>query len=193
MTHYNIIVDQTFFIPFFEWYDLLDEMLGIVRKGNIQFINSPLEAVGRLTDDPIICIDALFDKSDPYEANENIDRFSWLDVVKKRIIWLTPYDETPSEICMKHSNFSEMSINASVYRNVFPSPDVFKNANVFFESNLWLQRNSKSYYGNLLRSNGLIPPEWQNTNLQPIDYSVLYHNILSSRRTNTLNFKEYFR
>jgi len=186
---FNIVIDLSFFVPFFKYNSLLFEMLSMIAKVKPCLVLSPVEAIGKFDlSRPTITMDSTFDYFKPEEMTENYDRFNWLNAVDGAKIWIHPFTISAEN---KRLYFDkEINRVCTVYGEVFPSVSMLQRSKVFIEMNKYFVKNCPEYVESFMENHGLIDPTWIHKHGSTIDYSSWYSIIKSSRTSNTMNFRE---
>ena len=191
---FNIVLDLTFFVPFFENPTVLEEMLKCFQRSihRVKKVQSPLEAMGQFDPSkPVMTIDAYFDSMPPDMRTDNYDRFNWLDAVHDKIYWIHPYS-IEDEHFRNAIRGGELIRNVKVYDNVFPSPSVLERSEVFIEMNMYVLKHCPRYVQVLFKKYEIYDPMWFKFGGTPVDYSESFSYIAESREHFHVNFQEVF-
>ena len=186
---FNVVIDLSFFVPFFNYPHLLLEMLGMVAKGNPQLVVSPLEAMGKFDlSRPVMSIDSTLDFFLPEYMTENYDRFNWLNAVDGAKVWIHPFTVSAEN---KNLYFSkEINKICTVYGEVFPSVSMFQRSKVFIEMNKYFIKTCPNHILHAMKNLGLIDANWILKHGATIDYGPWFDTIRGTKTTPTMNYKE---
>jgi len=196
---FNIVVDMSFFVPFINRMDLLEEMIHMLAKVKPIPVVSPLEALGQFDKTKgVMTMDAFLDSFPNDMKTDNYDRFNWLDAINEKIYWVTPFMEAKDYALGTFLTRTAGAIKEETWRtvkrenNVFPSMNVLERSKVFIEMNMYFLKRFPNGLKTLLQKEELINPLWFKFNGEPTDYSSVYETLKLSRDHFNINYREVF-
>lgn len=195
---FNIVVDLSYFVPFYDSMDQTQEMLTMLSKVKPTPVISPLEAMGKFDPDKgVMTLDAYLDSLPNDMRTDNYDRHNWIDAISEKIFWVNPFlDNSMSRsygVYVSPENSLPTERNIKIDSNTFPSMSVLERSKVFIEMNMFYLNNCPQYVRAMLQRFNLINPIWFKRHNEPVDYSASFEGLREARGGNYgINYREVF-